>query len=55
VALETLRKHHTVDRRRIADADRFAKEYNMPVAYNPEADRKSWEDLKSFLDRIFAK
>jgi len=26
----------------------------MPVAYNPDADRKSWEDLKSFLDRIFA-
>ena len=37
------------------DADRFAKEFNMPVAYNPDADRKSWEDLKSFLDRIFVK
>jgi dienelactone hydrolase len=37
------------------DSDRTAKEFKMPIAYNPEADRKSWEDLQSFLNGIFAK
>ena len=37
------------------DADRYAKEFKMPVAYNPEQDRKSWEDLKSWLGEIFAR
>jgi dienelactone hydrolase len=37
------------------DSDRIAKEFKMPIAYNPEADRRSWEDLKSFLSEIFAK
>jgi dienelactone hydrolase len=37
------------------EADRNAKEFKMPVAYNPEMDRKSWEDLQNFLNEIFAK
>ena len=37
------------------EADRNAQEFKMPVAYNPEMDRKSWEDLQDFLKEIFAK
>jgi len=35
------------------DADKYAKEFNLPLGYNAEADRKSWEELKKFLGRIF--
>ena len=31
------------------DADEYAKKFGMPVAYNAEADRLSWEALKTFL------
>jgi dienelactone hydrolase len=37
------------------ESDRNAKEFKMPIAYNAEADRRSWEDLKSFLNETFAK
>ena len=36
------------------DADKFAKEGNLPLAYNAEADKKSWADLQEFLNKIFA-
>jgi len=36
------------------DADAFAKEFDMPIAYNKEADEKSWADMRVFLDRIFS-
>lgn len=35
-------------------ADDFAKRFNMPIAYHAEADRRSWEELKTFLAEIFA-
>ncbi|MGB5218352.1 MAG: dienelactone hydrolase family protein [Smithella sp.] len=35
------------------DADKYAKEFNLPIAYNAEADKKSWEEMKMFLDAIF--
>src|SRR5512137_2921748 len=35
------------------DADEFAKKFGMPVAYNAEADRLSWEELKGFLAAVF--
>jgi dienelactone hydrolase len=35
------------------DADELAKKFNMPIAYNAEADRKSWEEMKRFLAKIF--
>jgi hypothetical protein len=35
------------------DADKYAKKFNMPIAYNAEADKKSWEEMKMFLDTIF--
>ena len=31
------------------EADEFAKQFKMGVAYNAEADRLSWEELKVFL------
>jgi dienelactone hydrolase len=37
------------------DADKLAKRFNMPIGYNAEADRKSWEEMKTFLAEIFAK
>lgn len=37
------------------DADELGKKFNMPIRYNREADKKSWEELKKFLKQIFAK
>jgi dienelactone hydrolase len=31
------------------DADEYAKKFGMPIAYNAEADRLSWEALTKFL------
>jgi dienelactone hydrolase len=36
------------------DADRLAKEFKMPVGYNAEADRRSWEEMKRFLKKVLA-
>jgi hypothetical protein len=27
----------------------------MPIAYNAQADKKSWDELKKFLNMIFKK
>ncbi|HET6460188.1 MAG TPA: dienelactone hydrolase family protein [Syntrophales bacterium] len=35
------------------DADELGKKYNIPIAYNRDADKKSWEELKKFLRDIF--
>jgi dienelactone hydrolase len=35
------------------DADELGKKYNMPIAYNADADKKSWDELKGFLKKIF--
>lgn len=35
------------------DADTYAKKFNLPLAYNADADRKSWEELKKFFNTIF--
>jgi dienelactone hydrolase len=31
------------------EADNLAKQFNMPIAYNAEADKKSWAEMESFL------
>ncbi|MBI5098683.1 MAG: dienelactone hydrolase family protein [Nitrospirae bacterium] len=36
-----------------SDADTYAKKFNLPLAYNANADRKSWGELKKFLGKIF--
>lgn len=35
-------------------ADDFGKRFNMPLAYNKEADMDSWLKMKAFLAKIFA-
>lgn len=35
------------------DADKFGKQFNLPLAYNPEADRKSWAKMQVFLKEVF--
>jgi dienelactone hydrolase len=37
------------------EADELGKKFNMPIGYNADADRKSWEELKRFLNTIFRK
>jgi dienelactone hydrolase len=36
------------------DADKFAKEFNLPLAYNAKADSASWQQMQTFFDEIFA-
>jgi len=35
------------------EADALGRKFNMPIAYNAEADRQSWDELKTFLTKIF--
>jgi dienelactone hydrolase len=37
------------------EADRLGKEFNLPLQYNADADKKSWYELKKFLKEIFRK
>jgi dienelactone hydrolase len=37
------------------DADKFGKEFNMPLAYNADADKTSWEGMQAFFKEIFSK
>ena len=35
------------------DATRIGKQFNMPIAYNADADKSSWKDMQDFLKRAF--
>ncbi len=35
------------------DADQFGKEFNLPLAYNAEADQASWREMQKFFGVIF--
>jgi dienelactone hydrolase len=37
------------------EADEVGKKFNLPLAYNADADKKSWLELQKFLDKIFRK
>ena len=37
------------------DADKYAEKFNLPIAYNAEADKRSWQAMQDFLDESFAK
>ncbi|MBI5742204.1 MAG: dienelactone hydrolase family protein, partial [Nitrospirae bacterium] len=37
------------------DAEAMGKKFNLPLAYNADADAKSWAELKKFLAAIFRK
>ena len=34
------------------EADAYAKKFNIPLGYNSAADKKSWDDMKSFLKGV---
>ena len=34
-------------------ADSLGKKFNLPLAYNKEADEKSWAEMKNFFNNIF--
>ncbi len=34
------------------DATKIGKEFNMPIEYNEEADKNSWEDMKAFFATV---
>ena len=34
-------------------ADGYAKKFNMPLAYDPVADKKSWQSMQDFFKKIF--
>jgi dienelactone hydrolase len=35
------------------EADRFGKEFNLPLGYSAEADEKSWNDMQIFFLRLW--
>jgi dienelactone hydrolase len=35
------------------DATELGKKNNIPIAYNADADKKSWEDMKAFWKKVF--
>jgi dienelactone hydrolase len=37
------------------DATATGKKFNMPIEYNAEADRNSWNDMKDFFASVFKK
>lgn len=37
------------------DATKIGKEFSMPIEYNADADRDSWNDMKAFFDKLFKK
>jgi dienelactone hydrolase len=37
------------------EADALAKKFNLPLAYNADADKKSWAELAQFLKKVFSR
>lgn len=37
------------------ESDLYAEKFNLPLGYNAEADKKSWQELRHFLKEIFKK
>lgn len=37
------------------DADKFGAKFNMPLAYNAEADKASWEAMQELFNEVFEK
>jgi dienelactone hydrolase len=35
------------------EATELGKKFNMPIAYNADADKKSWAEMKKFLSMVF--
>ena len=54
VAYEFIAYPDTVHSFTNPDADAFGDGFGLPLKYNPEADRASWEKLQEFFAQIFA-
>ncbi len=37
------------------DADKFGTQFNLPLAYNQVADKKSWQDMQDFFKKIWGR
>jgi dienelactone hydrolase len=37
------------------DADELGKKFGLPLAYNADADKRSWEDMTNFFAEVFKK
>jgi dienelactone hydrolase len=37
------------------EATKLGEKFKLPLAYNKQADKKSWEDMKKFFTMIFKK
>jgi len=37
------------------DADKYGKEFNLPLVYNKDADLASWKEMQDFFQQIFKK
>ena len=37
------------------DADKYGKEFGLPLAYNEHADKDSWRQMQAFFNEIFSK
>ena len=37
------------------EADATGKKFNIPIAYDKDADQKSWQDMKNLLSSVFGK
>jgi dienelactone hydrolase len=37
------------------ESTRNGKEFNLPIEYNAEADKNSWNDMRFFLNRVFGR
>ncbi len=35
------------------DSTELGKKFNLPIAYNADADKKSWREMKEFLNKVF--
>ncbi len=35
-------------------ADKFGQQFNLPLRYNPQADKESWQEMQTFLKEAFA-
>lgn len=35
------------------DADAFGQKFNLPLAYNADVDKQSWEEMQAFFKKIF--
>jgi len=35
------------------DADKFSRKFNLPLAYNADVDRQSWQEMLELFGKVF--